>query len=97
MTVEYESSRVIQRELSWLYNFEEVLSQRTSILPYAASIPDWLDKSILDRYFDATTFNLQGQVFFLQRKPKEAKEAFSEARKRNNEDLDPYEFEHLRF
>jgi spermidine synthase len=97
MTVEYESSRVVQRELSWLYNFKDVLAQRTSILPYARQIPDWFQAQIFERYYEATAFNLQGQIFFLEGKPQDAKKAFLEARNRNGADHDPYEFEHVRF
>jgi hypothetical protein len=97
MTVEYESSRVVQRELSWLYNFNEVLAKRTPILPYVREIPEWFRAQEYGRYYDATAFNLQGQVFFLEGKPQDAKKAFLEARNRNGADHDPYEFEHVRF
>jgi hypothetical protein len=33
MTVEYESSRVIQRQLSWLFNFKEVLHRTPNLIP----------------------------------------------------------------
>lgn len=96
MTVEYESSRVIQRELSWLYNFQELVALRTPILQYSQPT-EWLNTQLYDQYYDATGFNLKGQIFFLERKPKEAKHAFAEARRLNETDRDPYEFDNVKF
>lgn len=96
MTVEYESSRVIQRELSWLYNFQELVALRTPILEYSQPT-GWFNTDLYDQYYIATGFNLKGQLLFLERKPKEAKRAFAEARRLNESDRDPYEFDKVKF
>lgn len=96
MTVEYESSRIRSRTISWWTNFRALLEQREKIYPYLADSPSAV-LPLYERFYESTASNLLGQLLFLQRKPKEAKLQFQKAHQTNAEDLDPYEYSHLQF
>lgn len=90
MTVEYESSRVMRRESSWLENFEEILAFRETVQGYLN--PDGgFDLAAYQRFYDATIFNLNGQIYFLKKKWQEAQQQFQAAWSRNTIDRDPFE------
>jgi hypothetical protein len=89
MTVEYESSLVLDREGSWLANFQQLLRFREGIVPYLDHSSS-LDLSLYHRFLDATTKNLEGQVYLLAKRPVQAKDFFQQAWKLNPADTDPY-------
>lgn len=96
MTVEYESSRILNREASWLANFARLLPLRTSVTPYLSG--DLLpDASLYGRFYKATTENLNGQLLFLLFRFPQAKEHFKKALDINPVDTDPYEFHNKLF
>ncbi len=90
MTVEYESSRVIRRDLSWLQNFEEILAFRESVQGYL-NPNGGFDQAAYQQFYEATLFNLNGQKYFLQKKWQDAQQQFQAARSRNTMDTDPFE------
>jgi spermidine synthase len=95
LSVEYESSRVLSRNVSWRINFLSLLTGRVPVTGYLQS--GTLDPTVYRRYYDATTLNLRGQAYFLSKNLAEAKKLFAEAHERNPEEWDPYEYYHFRF
>jgi spermidine synthase len=92
LTVEYESSRVLNRSLSWRINYEALLGCREPILPY---LDGTIDTNSYRNAYEATTWNLRGQDFFLLGKIPQAAQCFARAKSMNEDDPDPFEFTHL--
>lgn len=95
LSVEYESSRIISREGSWFDNFRDLLALREPIDMYMGHSTNLGD--LYHQFYDATGDNLKGQLYFLARKPEEAKRFFALARQKNKQDRDPYEYENSSF
>ncbi len=91
LSVEYESSRIINRQLSWYLNFEELFRRREPVYPYLIS-SDPLIRVNYDRFFEATKINLDGHLYFVAGKRDEANKAFAEAFSRNKADREPLEY-----
>ncbi len=80
LSVEYESSRIIHRQLSWWFNFRDLLRFREPIYSYLTS-PTSLNRVNYERFYQATRMNLVGQLYFVGGKVEEAKKAFADAAK----------------
>lgn len=91
LTVEYESSRVLNKTNSWLVNYLDLLKQRESALSYLTGASN-LEVPVYNRYFAATTMNLNGQLAYLSNSKQEAIRDFREAQKMNPADTDPFEY-----
>ncbi|PWT91454.1 MAG: hypothetical protein C5B54_05250 [Acidobacteria bacterium] len=95
MTAEYESSRVLDYQGSWLSNFQSLLEHRESIQNYMMPSTNW-DLNEYQRFYNASDFNLAGQVAFLQNSKQKALQFFERARQMNPEDSDPFEYSTLK-
>jgi len=91
VTVEYESARVLSREESWRDNFSRLLSVRAPATRYLSG-PQSPDPTVYSQFYNATSANLEGQLFFLLRRKADAKRSFIQAWRLNPTDRDPYEF-----
>jgi spermidine synthase len=91
LSVEYESSRIIHRQLSWWSNFRDLIRFREPIRAYLA-FPDSLNRVNYERFYKATELNLLGQLYFVGGRPEQAKQVFSDAAKLNESDRDPLEY-----
>jgi spermidine synthase len=96
LSVEYESSRIINRQLSWWLNFRDLLQFREPVYPYLTSV-DSLDRVNYDRFYQATKVNLTGQLLFVAGRRSEAKKAFAKAQEENGIDREPFEYYHTTF
>ena len=97
MAVEYLSGRELNRHLTVVTNYYELIKNRTSIEPYVINMKgigesegDILDK--IQLYETATGYNLNGQLLFLLGKREKAFEEFEMIRFYNPEDLEPVEY-----
>jgi len=88
MTVEYESSRILDRQGSWLINFRWLVQNAESVEAYLQNNPR-PDRVLLDRFSQATRASLKGQIALLSRNPKKAIEEFNLAHRINHLDPDP--------
>ncbi len=88
MTVEYESSRILDRQGSWLVNFRRLVQNLEPVHAYLQNTSH-PDPAVLHRYFNGTRANLRGQIALLSRKPQQALEDFALARRINPLDPDP--------
>jgi spermidine synthase len=88
MTVEYESSRILDRQLSWWLNFRDLINYRESISSYLSD-PDHFDPPRYGKFYDATKENLQGQLFVVSGETNKGAEYFARAHRMNSEDPDP--------
>ncbi len=96
--VEYESSRILDRQGSWLHNFEELIKARKICSPDLSGYSETEKETInaeLDRYFSATSLNLEAQRLILHRNGEEAVKLFMEKESINPVDPDPIEYEQI--
>jgi spermidine synthase len=96
MSVEYESSRLLNRQGSWLVNFRELLNHMEPVTRHLAGAES-LDQSLMQRFQRATEANLQGQLLFIAGKLEESKHFFQQAQSVNVADKDPYEYSRIGF
>jgi hypothetical protein len=97
MAVEYLSGKEVNRRLTVVTNYYELIKNRISIEPYLINIRDKGESEgdIRDRiqlYETGTGYNLNGQLMFLLRKREKAFEEFELIRFYNPEDLEPVEY-----
>jgi len=92
LSVEYESSRITNRSLSWWINFRNLLQFREPVYSYLASSGDVLNREVYNRFYAATGINLTGHLYLIEGKFQEAKKAFAEALMKNEEDREPFEY-----
>lgn len=90
-TVEYESSRILNKTDSWRRNYQDLLQQREPVTRYLVDT-DRFDASMYNRFYEATTWNLQGQLDYLSNSKQDAILAFRKAQQMNPVDTDPFEF-----
>lgn len=95
LSVEYESSRVLNRDASWKNNYIALASHREGIQAYLKDCSGSFDPAIYSRFYNATAFNLRGQAYFLARQNTQANQLFDQARRMNPEDRDPFEYYHF--
>lgn len=91
LTVEYESARVLNNTNSWMLNYGDLLRQREPVVKYLTRSNDF-DVRVYNRFFEATTLNLSGQLAYLSGSKQEAIRDFREAHRLNSADPDPYEY-----
>jgi Spermine/spermidine synthase domain len=96
LSVEYESSRIINRQLSWWLNFRDLLKAREPVFAYVSS-PNLLNRVNYDRFYQATDANLVGQLYFVGGKSEEARKAFADAKEKNGIDREPVEYYQKQF
>ncbi|MCI0411530.1 fused MFS/spermidine synthase [bacterium] len=96
LSVEYESSRIVNRQLSWWFNFRDLLKAREPVYAYLSS-PDLLNHVNYERFYQATEANLVGQLYFVGGKPAEARKAFADAIQKNGIDREPVEYYQKQF
>jgi spermidine synthase len=97
MAVEYLSGKEVNRRLTVITNYYELIKHRISIEPYLINIRDkgTSEGNIRDRiqlYETGTGYNLNGQLMFLLGKREKAFKEFELIRFYNPEDLEPVEF-----
>ncbi|MFB0518649.1 MAG: spermidine synthase, partial [Acidobacteriota bacterium] len=95
--IEYLASKVISREASWHWNFRVLLSRRVPVLPYLINFGNNdLEReeilSTLERFYRATTHNLWGQLYYLERRYKEMASELEKIPEINPDDLEPWEY-----
>jgi len=98
--IEYLASKVISREGSWCWNFRALINQRVPVLPYLINYGnnDQERKEVLrtlERFYQATTYNLRGQLYFLEGKSREMVLEMEKIPKINPDDPEPWDY--LRF
>lgn len=76
--VEFESARVLDRDASWILNFDWVVNAREPLEKYLAPVSD-SSESWIKRYSLARDKNLLGQWYFLHCRPIQATQSFNEA------------------
>lgn len=96
LTVEYESSRIINRQLSWWLNFRDLLQFREPISGYLSS-SSVLNHVNYQRFYNASRMNLLGQLYFVGGNVEAAKRAFADAAEKNDADREPVEYYRKRF
>ena len=96
LSVEYESSRIINRQLSWWFNFRDLLKAREPVTAYLSS-PALLNRVNYERFYQATDANLVGQLYFVGGKREEARKAFADAIQKNGIDREPVEYYQKQF
>jgi spermidine synthase len=99
VSVEYESSRIVNRDLSWWINFHNLLEFREPVFAYLSIAPGRTgrpryDAETYEHFYDATSENLKGHLLMIERKIPEAKKAFAEAQSKNPSDREPFEYYH---
>lgn len=97
MAVEYLSGRDVNRRLTVVNNYYELIKRRMSVEPYIVHIRDegMTEGDIRDKirqYEMATGYNLNGQLMFLLGKRAKAFEEFDTIRFYNPDDLEPVEY-----
>lgn len=97
MAVEYLSGREVNRHLTVVTNYFNLIRNRTSVEPYLTDLTgDGETKGdILDRihiFETATGYNLNGQLLFLLGKREKAFQEFEMMRFYNPDDLEPVEY-----
>jgi tetratricopeptide (TPR) repeat protein len=96
VSVEYESSRIVNRDLSWWINFHNLLQYREPVLAYLSDAENF-HRDAYERFYNATTVNLEGHELMLERKFPEAKKKWKEALRLNPDDREPFEYFHAAF
>ena len=91
LSVEYESSRIVNRQLSWWLNFRDLIRYREQITGYLTS-PAGLNRVNYERFYHATQMNLIGQLYFVGGDREKAKKAFADAARKNDSDREPVEY-----
>ena len=95
--IEYLASKVISREASWHWNFRAFVSQRVPVLSYLINFSKSdLEReeilSTLEKFYQATTHNLRGQLYFLEGRYKEMASEMEQIPEINPDDLEPWEY-----
>ena len=97
MAVEYLSGRALSRSLTTYFNFISLLKHRTPVRDYLVNLEgsgesrEEIDK-ILERYWTATTWNLEGQRLIREGRRDEAFKQFNRIPAINFEDREPVEY-----
>ena len=95
--IEYLASKVISREESWQWNFRALIAQRVPVNPYLINYDD-SDKErkgvlrTLERFYQASTHNLQGQLYFLEERIEDMISELERIPGINPDDLEPWDY-----